>query len=168
MHEHSFSNIIFAWHIFWSSLWLVEILHRLGFRCLASHLVILSFHMAFDIFFSMLCIRLGFSHSTTYRLAYSIHGQLINLMVIHLHQHFDKEECNATYDTIWDAFTSIAKDARFHVFCEQIHVLPSPSLESLHWWVNMVFTIDGVHKLANVVIINSIWEDLVLVQAIVF
>jgi hypothetical protein len=112
----------------------------------------------------MLCIRLGFSHSTTYGLVYSICGQPINLMVIHLLQHFDKEECISTHDTIWDAFTSIAKDARFHVFCEQIHVLPSPSLESLHWWVNMVFTIDGFHKLANVIIINSIWEDLVLVQ----
>jgi hypothetical protein len=45
---------------------------------------------------------------------------------------------------------------------KHIHVLSPFALQSLHHWVDIVLSIDGVHTLANIIIINPTWVDLVL------
>jgi hypothetical protein len=35
------------------------------------------------------------------------------------------------HDAMWNAFVSIAKNGKFHILCEQIHVLPQLALQFL-------------------------------------
>jgi hypothetical protein len=68
------------------------------------------------------------------------------------------------HNTIWDGFTSIVKDMRFHVSHEQTYVLPLPSFQTFHWQIDIVlsidmpqivplpFLIDGTHTFVDVVI----------------
>jgi hypothetical protein len=55
----------------------------------------------------------------------------------------------------------ITRDAKFHVLRKQFHVLLPLALQSLHYQVNIVLSINGVHTLTNIVITNSIQIDLV-------
>jgi hypothetical protein len=55
----------------------------------------------------------------------------------------------------------IARDAKFNVSWKQTHVLPPPTLQSSCHWIDIVLLIDGIHTLANVVITDPIWIDLV-------
>jgi hypothetical protein len=48
----------------------------------------------------------------------------------------------------------------FHVGQEQLHVFLSNMFNPFCWQVNIVFTKDGIHTLANVVIIDLMWVDL--------
>ncbi len=56
------------------------------------------------------------------------------------------------HDTIWEGFTSIVRDMKFHVSHEQIHVLPLPSFQNFHWQIDIILPIDGTHTFTNVVI----------------
>jgi hypothetical protein len=66
---------------------------------------------------------------------------------------------------VQNAFVSIAKDMGFHVSHEQTHVLPPPSLQSFCEWVDIMLSIDGIHTLANVVIVDPTTVDLVFQTA---
>jgi hypothetical protein len=67
-----------------------------------------------------------------------------------------------SHNTFRDAFAFIMKDVRFHVLHEQIHVLPLPSFESFHWWVNTMLSIDCIRTLIDVVIVDPTWAHLIL------
>jgi len=51
-------------------------------------------------------------------------------------------------------FASITKYVGFHVLHEQTHVFPLFSFYSLKQQVDIMFTTNGVHTLANIIIIN--------------
>ncbi len=60
-----------------------------------------------------------------------------------------------------DAFTSIARDACFHVACEQTHVLSPLTFPFSRQLVNIVFSVDGIRPLVDVIIVDPIRVDLV-------
>ncbi len=47
------------------------------------------------------------------------------------------------------------------MFCMKKHILSSPSLEFLCWWVDIVLTINEVYILIDVIIIDPTQMDLV-------
>jgi hypothetical protein len=51
-------------------------------------------------------------------------------------------------------FASVARDARFHVLQEQTHILLLPFSWFSYKWVDIVLSIDGIHTLADVIIVN--------------
>jgi len=65
-------------------------------------------------------------------------------------------------NAIPNIFTSIAtKNARFHVLCEQIHVLPPSSVQLFHQWIDIVLWDNDICILLNIIIVNPIQIDLV-------
>ncbi len=46
-------------------------------------------------------------------------------------------------------------------FVEQTHVLLSPTLQSFHWQVNIIPSVDGIHALVHVIINNLTQANLV-------
>jgi hypothetical protein len=50
----------------------------------------------------------------------------------------------------------------FYVSCEQIHVLLSPSLQSIRQWVDIVLSTNGIHILVDVVIVDGTQVEWVL------
>jgi hypothetical protein len=72
-----------------------------------------------------------------------------------------KEECIATHNTIRDVFASITKYVGFHVLHEQTHVFALFSFYSLKQQVDIMFTTNGVHTLANIIIINPTQADFI-------
>jgi hypothetical protein len=63
-----------------------------------AHLVILSFHMALDIFSIMLRTKWGLPHLANLGLTHCICGHPINLMGIHIFYSFYKRECTTSYN----------------------------------------------------------------------
>jgi hypothetical protein len=64
-------------------------------------------------------------------------------------------------DKVQNVFVSIARNMRFHVSCDQTHVLSPPFLQSSHEQVDILLSIDGICTLAYVVIVNPTRVDLV-------
>jgi hypothetical protein len=73
-------------------------------------------------------------------------------MCVHLLCCAHGNECTWTRDVIYDTFATIMQDVNFHMGREQIHVLPLPTFNSSRQWVDNVFTKNGIHILANIVI----------------
>jgi hypothetical protein len=69
-------------------------------------------------------------------------------------------EHTGTHDVVHDTFVSIARDANFHVGQKQLHVFFSTMFHSSCWWIDIVFTKNGIRTLTNVLIANSTWVDL--------
>jgi hypothetical protein len=67
-----------------------------------------------------------------------------------------------THDAVWNTFSTIMQDVDFHVRWEQLHALPSTTLNSSYQRIDSVFTKDEIHTLANVVIANPTHVDLLL------
>jgi len=59
-----------------------------------------------------------------------------------------------SHDVVWDAFASIMINTRFHVSHKQIHVLPPLSFQFSCSQVDIMLLANGIHTLANVVIID--------------
>jgi hypothetical protein len=70
-------------------------------------------------------------------------------------------EWTTSHDAIWNALAFIEKNAKFHVLHEPTHVLPSPSIKSFHWRVNIMLSIVDISILTNVIITNPTWINLV-------
>jgi hypothetical protein len=64
-------------------------------------------------------------------------------------------------DKVQNVFVSIARNMRFHVSCDQTHVLSLPFLQSSCEQVDILVSIDGICTLVYVVIVNPTWVDLV-------
>jgi hypothetical protein len=58
---------------------------------------------------------LNLSHPLALGLSHCICGQLLNLMGFHLLRCTHGKERMASHDVMWNAFTYIARDARFHI-----------------------------------------------------
>jgi hypothetical protein len=56
----------------------------------------------------------------------------------------------SSHDAIWNVFTFIMKNVRFHVLHEQIHVFLQLSLQSFCRQVDIMWSIDDICTLANV------------------
>jgi hypothetical protein len=74
----------------------------------------------------------------------------------------------ASHDVVWNIFVTIVKGARFHVSRKQIHVFHPfpPTLQSSHRQIDIMLLIDGVCMLANIIIFDLTWVDLVLCVAL--
>jgi len=81
-------------------------------------------------------------------------------MNIHLLCCAHNNEHIRTHDAIHNTFATIVWNVGFHVGWEQLHVLPSTTFNSSHRQIDIVFTKDGIHTLANVVSANLTWTDL--------
>jgi hypothetical protein len=65
-----------------------------------------------------------------------------------------------THDAVRDTFVAIVHDASSHMGQEQFHMFLSNTFKFFCWWINIVFTKNGIHTLANLVITNPMWVDL--------
>lgn len=130
MHKHSFSNILsklsFDYHHAQLGSCVSLGLGAQFFACL----VIPSFRMTFDIFSLTLHARLSLHHPIACGFPRCICDQTINPTWIHLFCCVHGGKCIITCDVVQDPFTSIVKDAKFHVLCEQTHFLSMPSLQT--------------------------------------
>jgi len=115
------------------------------------------FRMPLDVFSTALHIRLGISHPLVLGVSHCIFNQPLNPTRIHLLHCAHGGERMALHD----AFGAIVENARFHVSQEQSHVLPPLALQFLPCQVNILLSINGVHMLADVVIVDPTWIDLV-------
>ncbi len=157
MHEHLFSNIISKCHRVWLKSYVGPSLNV----WLYAHLVSPSFKMASNIFASTLRTKLHLPHPMTCDFFLCICSQAINSTWLHLCCCAHRGERMATHDVVWNSFTSIIRDVRFHVLCKQLHVLSTPSLQSSRWQVDIVFTTHDICTLANIIIVDSTHVDLV-------
>ncbi len=123
---------------------------------LLTYLVIHFLCLPSNVLFIALCIRLGFFHLLVLRLSHCICSQPLDPIRIHLlcYTHGDKRM--ASHDVVQNVFTTITRDVGFHVSQEQIHILPPLTLQFLHHLVDIVFLVNAVCTLADVVITNSI------------
>ncbi len=115
LHDHSFSNIISKMIFNFHHTHLKSCVGPRVSTWLFVHLVILSFHLALDVFCSMLCIRLGLPHPLTLGLIHYICGQPLNLVGTHLLCCSHGREWIASHNVVQDIYTSIVKDTWFHV-----------------------------------------------------
>jgi hypothetical protein len=69
-------------------------------------------------------------------------------------------EHTCTHDVVHNTFVAIARDADFHVGWKQLHTLPSTTFHFSHWGIDIVLTKDGIRILANIVIADPTWMDL--------
>lgn len=117
------------------------------------YLIISSFHTVSNIFSLMLFIRLGPPHLTIHGMGHCIYGWLIDSMKVHFIMVLQgRMHCNPQHHS--GLFASITKYVGFHVLHEQTHVFPLFSFYSLKQQVDIMFTTNGVHTLANIIIIN--------------
>jgi hypothetical protein len=65
-----------------------------------------------------------------------------------------------THDVICDTFATITQDVGFHVGRKQLHALPSTTFNSFCQEVDIMLTKDGIHTLADVIIVDLIRTDL--------
>jgi hypothetical protein len=66
------------------------------------------------------------------------------------------------HDVVRDTFAAIVQDVNFHVGQKQLHAFLSSMLNSSYWWVDIMLTKDGMCTLANVVIADPMWTNLIL------
>ncbi len=94
--------------------------------------------MASNGFPLVLCIRLDFNYPLAFKLTHYICNQFFNPTGTLFFHFSNGGEWITSHNTVWDGFASITRNVRFYVSCEQIHVLPLPSLQSSHQGVDIV------------------------------
>jgi hypothetical protein len=65
-----------------------------------------------------------------------------------------------TYDVVHDTFATIVQDVGYHMGQKQVHVFSSTMFNSFCSQVDIVLTIDDIHTLINVVIVDPTHVDL--------
>ncbi len=81
-------------------------------------------------------------------------------MGVHLLRCVHGIECIKTHDVIRDTFVTIVRDVGFHMGRKQITCTSFNHIHSFCWWVDIVFTKDGIRTLADVVIVDPTWAYL--------
>ncbi len=114
-----------------------------------------TFQLSSPIFFIVLRMWLGLSHSSIVGLPWCVCTHLIHLSGIHLLCCAHSNERTWTPDVVHDTFVTIVQNANFHVCQEQLHALPSLTFNSSYRWVNILFTKDGILILTDVIIVDS-------------
>ncbi len=64
-----------------------------------------------------------------------------------------------THDAIRDTFVAIAWIVNFHMG-QKLYAFPSTTFNSSCWWINIVFTKDGIHTLTDIVIVDPTQANL--------
>jgi len=105
-------------------------------------------------------MQFGLPHPSIIGIPWCVCTHPIDPMDIHFLCYVHGNKRIGTHDAICDTFIVIARDVGFHVWQEQLHVLPSSTFNSFRQWVDIVFTKDGVCTLAKVVIANPTWANL--------
>jgi hypothetical protein len=80
-------------------------------------------------------------------------------MGIHLFRCTHGGERTTCHDVVQDVFASIMRDTRFHILREQIHVLPSPILQST--CCESTLLVDGIQMSVDIIIVDPIRTNLV-------
>jgi hypothetical protein len=93
--------------------------------CSFGHLFL---NFTFDVFSYLLCTRLDLPHLLILEFIHYICDKPLDLLGTHLFFCSHGGEWIAFHDAISNAFIFIMKDVRFHVSCEQTHVLLTSSL----------------------------------------
>ncbi len=107
----------------------------------------------------MLRIHCGFPHPLNLSLSHCTCGQPLDLMGIHLFRCTHGGERTTCHDVVQDVFASIMRDTRFHILREQIHVLPSPILQST--CCESTLLVDGIQMSVDIIIVDPIRTNLV-------
>jgi hypothetical protein len=128
--------------------------------CLIARLVFSTFRLSSLVFFIALCMWLGLPHPSIASILRCVCTHPIDLMGIYLWCCVHGIEHIKTYDAICDTFATIMWNVCFHMQWKQLHVLPSTTFNSFCWQVDIVLTKDDIHTLADVVIVNPTWIDL--------
>ncbi len=81
-------------------------------------------------------------------------------MGIHFLHCVHGNEHTGTHDVIHDTFVGIARDVGFHVGQKLLHAIPSATFNSFRQRVNLVLTKNDIRTLADIVIANPTWADL--------
>jgi hypothetical protein len=84
---------------------------------------------------------------------------------MHLLHCAHRGEHTVAHDAVQDSIASIIRDVGFHVLCKQIHVFLAPFLQSNWWRMDIMFPIDDICTLANIIIVDPICANLVLLAA---
>ncbi len=125
---------------------------------LSIHIMII-FRLILEVFFTMLRIQCGFPHPLNLSLSHCTCGQPLDLMGIHLFRCTHGGERTTCHDVVQDVFASIMRDTRFHILREQIHVLPSPILQST--CCESTLLVDGIQMSVDIIIVDPIRTNLV-------
>jgi hypothetical protein len=94
---------------------------------LFGRLVIFFLHLASNVFFFAMQNRLGLPPLLAFDLSHCICGQPLGPMGIRFLCCAHGGEKMVSHDPMWDAFTSIMRNASFHVACEQTHIFLPPT-----------------------------------------
>jgi hypothetical protein len=113
-----------------------------------------TFWLSSLIFCITLHTQLGLPHLSIASILQCVCTHPIDSMGIHILCCVHGNECIKTYDVICNTFTTIARDVNFHMKQEQLHVLPSTTFNSFHWWIDIVLTKNGICILVNIVIVD--------------
>jgi len=82
---------------------------------LSTYLIISFFRLLSNVFSIILCTRLGLSYFLVLGVSHCICNSPLDPMCIHFFRCTHSEEKMALHDVLRDAFTIIARDAKFHV-----------------------------------------------------
>jgi hypothetical protein len=136
---HPFFLQHYIWHDLWFTLYTLEVLCGHGVGCLAFCSCSCStFSSSVQDFF------LGIAHQFGPPPSCSSWGDSLHLWqpLKHVGTHFfccsQSVEWTPSHIVVWNAFACIAKSVGFYVLHEQTYVLLLPSLQSFHWWVDIM------------------------------
>jgi hypothetical protein len=102
----------------------------------------------------------GLPHPSIVGILWCMCTHAIDHMGIHFLHCVHGNEHMGTYDVVHDTYVTIVQDVGFHMGREQLHVLLLIMFNSSCWWVDIVLTKDGICTLANVVIVDPMWANL--------
>ncbi len=114
----------------------------------------LTFWLSSPSFYTTFQTWLGLSHLLIVSIPWCVYTHPIDATSVQLLYHTYNNEHTCTHDVVHDSFVAIAWDDGFHVGCEQLYALPLTTFHSSCWWVDIVFTKNGIYTLADVVITN--------------
>jgi len=81
-------------------------------------------------------------------------------MGIQILHYADGNKHIGTNDVIHDIFATIVQYDGFYMGLKKLHVFPSAAFNSFNRWINIVLAKDGIHALANIIIVDQTWVDL--------
>jgi len=125
-----------------------------------TRLIFLTFRLFSSIFYIVFHMRLGLPHPSIVGIPWCVCTHPINPMGIHFLCYVHGNKHIGTHDVSCNIFVAIARDACFHVGREQLHTFLSITFNSFCWWVDIVLTKYDICTLANVVIVNPMWANL--------
>jgi hypothetical protein len=119
-----------------------------------------AFRLVSSIFYTTFCTQLGLPHPSIIGIPRCVCTHPIDPMGIHLLRCAHGNECIGTHDAICNTFVAIARDVGFHVGQKQLHAFLSTTFNSSRWRVDIMLTKNGIRTLADIVIADPMWANL--------